>query len=224
MMLSAVMEDYIKTIYHLQKEAEEHVRTSEIANALDVTAPTVTSMLDKLEERGLIEREKYKGVSLTMDGKRVALEVIRHHRLLEAYLTEHLDYSWAEVHEEADRLEHHISDEFVARITAALDNPETDPHGDPIPNSTLELPDEGPGTALSEFEEGEIVVVKQVSDRDSAVLEYLAEHGIDPGTELTIREIAPFGMITIQSRDSDQPVSLPQRIAQHVRAAPVEPA
>lgn len=224
MMLSAVMEDYIKAIYHLHKENEERVRTSEIADELDVTAPTVTSMLDKLEERNLIERKKYKGVSLTAHGKRVALEIIRHHRLLEAYLTEHLDYSWAEVHEEADRLEHHISDEFVTRIAAALDDPETDPHGDPIPNSTLELPDGGPGIALSEFEEDTIVIVEQVSDRDSEVLEYLADHEITPGTELTVREVAPFGMITVLADDNDQPVSLPQHIAHHVRVATVEPA
>lgn len=218
------MEDYLKAIYHFQTETGERVRTSEIADALDVTAPTVTSMLDKLEERGLIERKKYKGVSLTPDGEGVAIEVIRNHRLLEAYLTEHLDYSWVEVHEEADRLEHHVSDKFVARITAALDDPETDPHGDPIPNSKLELSDKGPGAALSEFKEDAFVVVERVSDRDSEVLEYLAAHGIEPRTELTIREIAPFGMITVEPRDGDQPVSLPQHIAQYVRVASVEPA
>jgi DtxR family Mn-dependent transcriptional regulator len=150
-MLSAVMEDYLKAIYHIQQETGEDVSTSEIADHLDVTAPTVSSMLDKLQERDLIEREKYQGVALTTDGERVALEVIRHHRLLEAYLTEHLDYSWTDVHDEADRLEHHISDDLAARVAAALDDPETDPHGAPIPNSTLELPEADVGTALPDF-------------------------------------------------------------------------
>lgn len=109
-MLSAVMEDYLKAIYQLQQEGDgERVRTSAIAEYLEVTPPTVTSMLSKLEERELVDREKYKGVTLSPDGERVALEVIRHHRLLEAYLTEHLDFRWSEVHDEADRLEHHIS-------------------------------------------------------------------------------------------------------------------
>lgn len=224
MMLSAVMEDYLKAIYHLQQGGEERVRTSEIADYLDVTAPTVSSMLDKLEERELIDREKYKGVSLTADGERVALEVIRHHRLLEAYLTEHLDYSWADVHEEAERLEHHISDDLAARVAAALDDPETDPHGDPIPNSTLEFPDQDVGTALSEFEEDTVVVVERVSDRDPEILEYLSEHGIDPGTELVIREVAPFGLYTLEPIAGGESVSVPEHVAQYVRVAPAEPA
>jgi len=223
-MLSAVMEDYLKAIFHIQQETGEDVSTSEIADHLDVTAPTVSSMLDKLEERGLIEREKYQGVSLTTDGERVALEVIRHHRLLEAYLTEHLDYSWADVHDEADRLEHHISDDFAARVAAALDDPETDPHGAPIPNSTLELPEAEVGTALAEFEEGTVVVVEQVSDRDPSVLEYLSDHGVNPGTELLIRDVAPFGMYTLEPVDGGESVSLPERVAQYVRVSPKDPA
>lgn len=222
MMLSAVMEDYLKAIYHLQQETDQLVSTSAIATHLDVTPPTVSSMLDKLEERALIEREKYKGVFLTTDGERVALEVIRHHRLLEAYLTEHLDYSWADVHDEADQLEHHISDEFVARVATALDDPETDPHGDPIPNATLELPDQDVGASLSEFGADAVVVVERVSDRDPEVLEYLSEHGIEPGTELTITEVAPFGVYTLEPTEGRESVSLPEHVAQCVRVAPVK--
>lgn len=223
-MLSAVMEDYLKAIYHLQDDADTKVRTSEIADALEVTAPTVTSMLDKLKDRDLIEREKYSGVRLTADGERVALEVIRHHRLLETYLNEHLDYSWEEVHEEADRLEHHISDVFATRVEASLDDPERDPHGDPIPTAALELPTTMTATALFEFDEGERVVVEQVSDRDPEVLEYLADRGIGPGTELVVEEVAPIGMITVTTQDSPESVSLPERAARHVRVAPVEVA
>ncbi len=221
-MLSAVMEDYVKAIYHLQLDADDRVRTSEIADRLGVTPPTVSSMVDKLEERGLVDREKYGGVELTPDGERVALEVIRHHRLLEAYLTEHLDYPWSEVHEEADRLEHHISEAFEARVAAALDDPSTDPHGDPIPSADLELPAAAPGADLSRAEVGDRVAVVRVSDRDPEVLEYLAARGVRPGTRLRVEEVAPFGMITVQSIDADEPVSLPEHIARGVRVVDAE--
>ena len=214
MMLSDVMEDYLKVIYHLQQEREGRIKTSEIAEYLDVTSPTVTSMVDKLEERGLVEREKYKGVVLSTEGKRVALEVVRHHRLLESYLTEQLDYDWSEVHEEADRLEHHISEKFEERVVEALGDPDVDPHGDPIPNAELEPPVEGEGKRLTEFEEGEHVVVERISDQDPAVLQYLSDHRIDPGVELEINEIAPFGMVTVEV--DDEAVSLPERIAAHI--------
>lgn len=221
-MLSAVMEDYLKTIYMLQEDGDgERVRTSAIADYLDVTPPTVTSMLSKLEERGLADREKYNGVELTDEGETVALEVIRHHRLLEAYLAEHLEFTWSEVHEEADRLEHHISEAFEQRVAAALDDPTVDPHGAPIPNADLEPPEEPVGDALAECEEGTTVAVREVSDRDPAVLEYLSEHGINPGVSLTIVEVAPFGMVTVRPDDRDGTVSLPEAVARHVRVAPV---
>lgn len=221
MMLSAVMEDYLKAIYQLQQEGDgERVRTSAIAEHLDVTPPTVTSMLSKLEERGLAEREKYKGVSLSTDGERVALEVIRHHRLLEAYLTEHLDFTWSEVHDEADRLEHHISEAFEERVAAVLEDPTVDPHGAPIPNANLEPPAEPAGTALAECEAGTAVEVREVSDRDPEILEYLSERGINPGVSLTVEEVAPFGMVTVRS-ENEESVSLPEDVARHVRVAPV---
>jgi len=216
MMLSDVMEDYLKVIYHLQGERDGRIRTSEIAEYLDVTSPTVTSMIDKLEERGLVDREKYKGVELTPEGETVALEVVRHHRLLEAYLTEQLDYDWSEVHEEADRLEHHISEKFERRVVEALDDPEVDPHGDPIPNEQLEPPEATQSRQLTEFGEGDRVVVERISDRDSEVLRYLSERGIDPGVTLRIDEVAPFGMITARPKDRDDEVSLPENVAADV--------
>ncbi|WP_076608201.1 metal-dependent transcriptional regulator [Natronorubrum thiooxidans] len=223
MMLSDVMEDYLKAIYQLQRETDERIKTSAIAEELDVTSPTVTSMLDKLEDRGLVDREKYRGVTLTGEGETVALEVIRHHRLLEAYLTEHLDYDWAEVHEEADRLEHHISENFEARVADALDQPTVDPHGSPIPSADLEPPERPDGESVTEFEEGDVVIVEEVADRDAEVLSYLADHGVEPGVELEIIEVAPFGMVTARSSDRDGTVSLPESVAHHVRvAAPAE--
>ena len=196
-MLSDVMEDYLKAIYALQQESNDPVATSAIAEYLDVTPPTVTSMVEKLEERELVEREKYKGVELTDEGETVALEVLRHHRLLEAYLTEHLDYSWSEVHEEADTLEHHISEEFERRVAELLDDPEVDPHGDPIPSADLAPIEDDDTTPLSDRGEGETVVVTRVSDRDEAELQYLSDAGITPGTKLVVRDVAPFGMVTV---------------------------
>lgn len=224
MMLSAVMEDYLKAIYQIQAEGDgERVRTSAVAEYLDVTPPTVTSMVSKLEERELVEREKYKGVTLTTDGERVALEVIRHHRLLEAYLTEHLDFTWSEVHDEADRLEHHISETFEERVVAMLEDPTVDPHGAPIPNADLEPPEDPVGEALSACEEGKQYEVHEVSDRDPEVLEYLFERGINPNVLLTIEEVAPFGMVTVRT-DGGERVSLPQEVAQQVRVAPLPEA
>ncbi|AEH35559.1 metal-dependent transcriptional regulator [Halopiger xanaduensis] len=219
MMLSDVMEDYLKVIYQLQRSTDDRIKTSEIAAELDVTSPTVTSMLDKLEDRGLVDREKYRGVTLTDEGETVALEVVRHHRLLEAYLTEHLDYDWSEVHDEADRLEHHISENFEARVADALGEPEVDPHGSPIPGADLEPPERPEGKTVSEFAEGETVVVEEVADRDPEVLSYLADHGVEPGVELEIVEVAPFGMVTARSSAHDEPVSLPETVARHVRVS-----
>jgi len=224
MMLSDVMEDYLKAIYQLQRETDDRIKTSEIASELDVTSPTVTSMLDKLEARELVDREKYRGVTLTDEGETVALEVVRHHRLLEAYLTEHLDYDWLEVHAEADRLEHHISENFEARVADALGEPTVDPHGSPIPGADLEPPERPDGEAITEFEAGAVVTVAEVADQDPDVLSYLSDHGVQPGVELEILEIAPFGMVTARSSDADEPVSLPESVAHHVRVAtPAEP-
>ncbi|WP_411965710.1 metal-dependent transcriptional regulator [Haloferax sp. YSMS24] len=216
-MLSDVMEDYLKAIYTLQMEHGPPVSTSNIAEYLGKTPPTVTSMVGKLEERGLIDREKYKGVELTTEGETVALEVLRHHRLLEAYLTEHLDYSWSEVHEEADALEHHISEEFERRVAAALGNPEVDPHGDPIPSADLTPPKSDGLTTLSDHDVGETLVVCRVSDRDPEELEYLSEAGVTPGTTIEITDVAPFGMVTVRVAETDREQSLPESVAKTIR-------
>jgi DtxR family Mn-dependent transcriptional regulator len=215
-MLSAKMEDYLKAIYELQRESEGPVSTSAIAEFLDVTSPTATSMMETLEERELVEREKYKGVRLTREGETVALEVIRHHRLLESFLTEHLGYSWTEVHDEADRLEHYISEEFEERVADVLGDPEVDPHGDPIPRDTLDPVDEEVGQSLDAHGEGDAVVVKRVRDRDPAELEYLSDTGITPGTRLTVEEVAPIGLVTVRLPDGEN-VSLPDDIAAAIR-------
>ncbi|MEF8893012.1 metal-dependent transcriptional regulator [Halodesulfurarchaeum sp.] len=213
-MLSDVMEDYLKVIFRLQETDEPPIPPSQIADQLDVTAPSVTSMMESLEERGLVEREKYAGVELTPEGETVALEILRHHRLLEAYLADHLDYEWSEVHEEAEVLEHHISEEFEARVAEALDHPATDPHGDPIPDQDLQ-PVNDDTTPLSSVVEGEDVLVCRVRDDDPAVLSHLAQIGIEPGTELELVEVTPLGVYQVTVGDTVR--HLPESTADAVR-------
>jgi DtxR family Mn-dependent transcriptional regulator len=220
--LSDAMEDYLKAIYRIQSNRGPPVSTSAIADEVGKTAPTVTSMVEKLEDRELVDREKYKGVELTPEGERVALEIIRHHRLLEAYLTEHLDYSWIDVHEEADALEHHISEEFERRLAEMLDDPDVDPHGDPIPTADLRPLDDDDTAPLSDYGEGDRVVVSRVRDRDEEELAYLDDAGIRPGTELVVRDVAPFGMVTVQVDGTEQ--SLPESVARTIRVDPTDRA
>jgi DtxR family Mn-dependent transcriptional regulator len=214
------MEDYLKAIHELQREEGSPVSTSRIAEYLDVTPPTVTSMMEKLAERELVNREKYKGVELTDEGETVAIEIIRHHRLLESFLVDQLDYEWTQVHEEADVLEHHISEEFEARIAETLDDPTVDPHGDPIPTETLEPPAEDETQPLSSFEVGDRVVVARVRDRNETELEYLSDAGIVPGKELEVTEVAPIGMLAVSFEDGEQ--HLPEAVANTIRARPVD--
>lgn len=213
--LSVALEDTLKAIYYLEEESEAPVGTSAIAERLDRTPATVTSALDKLEERDLIERVPYEGSRLTDGGRTVALELLRHHRLLETYLAEHLDYSWDEVHEEAEILEHHISERFETRLAAALDEPHVDPHGDPIPGADLDPPTDDGTVSLTACEPGDRVVIARVSDRDEEDLAYLADVGITPGTVVEILEVAPFGMVTLAVGDTSQ--SLPETVADSIR-------
>ena len=221
-MLSAVMEDYLKAIYTLQEREAGRVSTSRVAEHLGVTPPTVTSMFAKLEERELVEREKYKGVHLTDEGEIVALEVIRHHRLLESFLAEQLDYDWAEVHDEADRLEHHLSERLVGRIADALGDPGVDPHGDPIPDADLELPEDATTTRLGDAAVGDRVVVKRIRHSTDEELRYLADAGLSPGIAIEVVDIAPFGMITVAHADGEQ--SLPEEVAAMIDVVPAAEA
>lgn len=211
------MEDYIKAVYTIQNDTGERVGTSELAEYMDVTSPTVSSMLKKLEERGLVDREEYRGVTLTEEGEVVALEILRHHRLLESFLTEQLDYDWADVHDEADRLEHHISDELSERIAEVLGNPGVDPHGDPIPDADLDLPDAGETSRLSAASEGDTVVVQRIRHQGDEELRYLADAGIEPRVELEVLEIAPFGLVTVRTPSGEQ--SLPEEIARLIETS-----
>ena len=184
------MQDYAKAIYTIESR-DGAASTTELAALLDVRPGSVSGMLRKLSELGLVEHERYHGVRLTKRGRRVALEVIRHHRLVELFLVESLGMSWDEVHAEAEVLEHALSEELEELIAAKLGNPTVDPHGDPIPSRELKLA-ETPSQALAELEPGDVATFVRISDSDPDMLRFLGERGIVPGTTLELVERQPF--------------------------------
>jgi DtxR family transcriptional regulator, Mn-dependent transcriptional regulator len=197
------VEDYAKAIYALARRAGGPVGTSALAERLGVSPGTVTAMLKRMADMGLVEHEPYHGVALSPAGEQVALEVIRHHRLLESYLAEALGMPWDKVHDEAEVLEHYISEDLEERIAVALGDPSRDPHGDPIPDRELALAEDGGGVALSQLEPGQTATFTRVSDSDPEMLRYLDERGIRPGAELAIRDADPFGgalMVVVDGR------------------------
>jgi DtxR family transcriptional regulator, Mn-dependent transcriptional regulator len=186
------IEDYAKAIFALKRRENGPVGTSALAERLGVSPSSVTAMLKRMAEMGLVVHEPYRDVQLTEAGERVALEVLRHHRLLEAYLAEALQVPWDRVHEEAEVLEHYISEELEERIAAALGEPARDPHGDPIPGPTLSLaPEEG--LPLSDLEAGRAGTIARVSDSDPEMLRYLGERSIGPGAPVRVLAREPFG-------------------------------
>jgi DtxR family transcriptional regulator, Mn-dependent transcriptional regulator len=201
-MYTQAIEDYLKTIFELGSEGSS-VSTSALASALRVSAASVTGMLKKLASMHLITHEPYYGVTLTESGRKVALEVIRHHRLIELYLHEALGVPWDEVHAEAERMEHVLSEELEARIDKALGHPTVDPHGAPIPSADLELT-VPLRTPMAEVAVGTRALIAEVSDHDSELLKYVGELGLYPGTEILIRAVAPFdGPITLETADRE---------------------
>ena len=187
------VEDYAKAIHALARRGGGPVGTSALAERLGVSPGTVTAMLKRMDELGLVEHEPYRGVSLTSAGEKVALEVIRHHRLIEAYLSEALGMPWDRVHDEAEVLEHYISEDLEERIASALGDPVVDPHGDPIPDRRLSPEVEAEGVALAELEPGQAGVLARVSDSDPEMLRYLDDRGIRPGVLLRVAAKEPFG-------------------------------
>jgi DtxR family Mn-dependent transcriptional regulator len=198
---SEAIEDYAKAIYSLAGRTGGAVSTNALAERLGVTPASVSAMVKKLDDRGLVEHVPYKGVALTPAGTRVALEVLRHHRLLETYLAEHLGVPWDRVHQEAEALEHVLSEYLEARIAAKLGNPTHDPHGDPIPSVELEIA-EGDTVPLSALDAGAHGHFVRVSDSDPEMLRYLAERGVALGDELEVLERQPFdGPLTVRFGD-----------------------
>jgi DtxR family Mn-dependent transcriptional regulator len=191
--LSRSEQDYLKAIHHLlRKEGGERVGTVVLAKWLGISAASVTSMVKKLAEEGLVTHSPYQGVALTERGEKAALEMLRHHRLLETFLSEQLGMPWHEVHAEADRLEHALSEPLEDRLDAALGHPTTDPHGAPIPTKEGIL--NAPATTLLwATPPGECVTVSEVEDEDAALLTHLAELGLVPGARVEVLAKGPFG-------------------------------
>jgi DtxR family transcriptional regulator, Mn-dependent transcriptional regulator len=185
-------ENYAKAIYQLQARAEGPVGTGAVAQRLGVTPASASAMLKRMGEEGLVEHAPYRGVRLTDAGEMLALEMIRHHRLIELFLAEVLGMPWDRVHEEAEVLEHHISEELEELIAAKLGQPARDPHGDPIPSRELDIASDE-SVALSELEPGAMGVFDRVSDSDPQMLRYLGDRGIHPGSSLEVRGREPFG-------------------------------
>lgn len=199
---SSSVGDYLKAIWELSG-ASGAASTNEVAGRLSVAPASVSNMFARLQGMGLVRYERYRGASLTERGRVEALRLLRRHRLIETFLVGHLGYSWEEVHEEAERLEHAVSDGFTERLAEFLGHPGQDPHGDPIPaaDGTLE-PDES--FPLSEAGVGERVRIYKVSDEDAATLDYLADHGLVPGRVLDVEEArAVDGVISVRDEDGE---------------------
>ena len=213
-LVTSAVEDYLKALFEL---GEQSVKTQALAAALSVSPASVTGMLRKLSELHLIEYEPYQGASLTSTGRKMALETIRHHRLIETYLAEALGYEWHEVHDEAEKLEHHISEDFEDRIADALGHPTHDPHGDPIPARDGQLPEET-GVPLVRWAAGSRLRITRITDQRSDVLRYLDAHGLVPGSEIELVEVAPLsGPLTLESGGRTLAVSF--ELAERIHAA-----
>jgi DtxR family Mn-dependent transcriptional regulator len=194
--LTGQAEDYLKAIYEIERDGEAAATTA-IAERLKIAPASVSGMIRRLGRQGLVAVERYRGARLTAKGKRVALQMIRRHRILESYLVTRLSYGWDGVHEEAERLEHAASPELIERMAAALGHPEVDPHGAPIPRPDGTV-DDARLRSLNDLEVGGRATVARMSDRDPALLRYLAELGVRPGVELRLVDRAPFdGPLTV---------------------------
>jgi DtxR family Mn-dependent transcriptional regulator len=195
--LTRSVEDYLKAIYRLSPQGRP-ASTSEIAHRLELSPASVSGMVKRLSEQGLLEHVPYKGVQLTAEGRRAALRMLRRHRLIEAYLVAFLGYTWDTVHDEAERLEHAVSDALVERMAAVLGNPTVDPHGDPIPTPDGDI-HEPASTPLSHVPAGATVEIQQVEEGQPERLRYIASMGLRPGVRVTVVYRQPFdGPITIE--------------------------
>lgn len=198
--ISSVMEDYLKAIFNLHQKKGK-ANTNDLARTMKVSAPTVTQMVKRLVDLKLVKHEPYRGVSLTATGNKMALETIRHHRLIEQYLYEALGVPWDQVHNEAEKLEHVISEDLESRIAEVLNHPTHDPHGSPIPSIDLVLEQEDL-YLLTELKEGSEATISEVPDEDPELLRYLDELGLKPDTDFTLKKIEPFGGSVVIKTDN----------------------
>lgn len=215
---SAAVEDYAKAIYSLTGWGRETASTNDLADRLGVTAGSVSAMIKRLDEEGLVERVPYRGVRLTAEGTRIALAVLRRHRLLELFLAEVLEVPWEDVHDEAEVLEHALSEKLAELIADKLGDPEFDPHGDPIPSREGAIA-EGETISLAELEPGEHGTFVRISDSDPAMLRWLSEQGIAVGDDLTMIERQPFdGPCTVRIGEREHVLGL--TLARSMRVDP----
>ncbi len=209
------MEDYLKAIYKLQGQEKQQVPTSALADYMSIAPASVTNMCKKLADMNLLIYEPYQGVKFSPAGQKLALEIVRHHRLIELYLAEALGVPWDQVHEEAEKLEHVISEDLEDRMAAALGDPKFDPHGAPIPTRSGKIyrPD---SDCLVDMNVGDKLLVVEVDDSDPELLRYLGQLGIYPGTELMLLVQAPFeGPLTLSIGDKEY--SLGHRVAESIK-------
>ena len=199
---SSSVGDYLKAIWEISGSGA--ASTKEVANRLSVSSASVTNMFGRLQEMGLVRYERYRGASLTRRGLVEALRLVRRHRLIETFLLEHLGYSWQDVHEEAERLEHAVSDKFTERLAKLLGHPDRDPHGDLIPATDGTFASER-SKPLSETEAGQRVYIIRVSDESASVLNHLGERGLIPGRVLRVKEVRSLdGVVTVEDEGGDE--------------------
>ena len=216
-LLTQSIEDYLKAIYEITR-GDYKASTTQLADYLNVTPASITGMIQKLAatDPPLVDYLKHRGVSLTVEGEKIALETIRHHRLLEMFLHQMLGYPWDEVHEEADKLEHVISEQFEERLAVALGNPMHDPHGDPIPGFDLSLPDDTE-MRLSELRPSQQATIRRVRDENPALLRYLSSLGVIPGAIVAATNYSEFdGNLSLNMGDNINPVVLGPRITRQI--------
>jgi len=216
--LSDTVEDYLKMIYKLSADTER-VGTGQIAEALEVSPASVTDMFQRLanENPPLLDYIKHQGVKLTNEGRKIALEILRHHRLLELFLHEVLGYSWDQVHAEADRLEHVISENFEERVAVVLGDPQRGLHGEPIPNRNLEMPDH-PTSYLHDMRPEQRGVIHSVSDDDPGFLRFLKAQGLVPGAEFSVVDFSPYdNNLRLQVNGQDQEIVLGASVTAQIK-------
>ena len=212
---SSSVGDYLKAIWEFAVDAGDVASTKGVAERLSVSAASVSNMFARLQEMGLVEHERYRGATLTERGRREALRLVRRHRLIETFLLEHLGYPWQEVHEEAERLEHAVSDEFTERLAEFLGHPDHDPHGGPIPSpeGILEADDSFP---LSQAVAGKRLRISKVRDEDAEMLDYLGDRNLVPGRLLTVREVRALDGVVIVEDEEAEVYALGEPLARYM--------
>ncbi|MEQ9438873.1 MAG: metal-dependent transcriptional regulator [Cyclobacteriaceae bacterium] len=217
-MTTNTVENYLKAIFHLSFDQPGRVSTTQIAEHLGVKSSTVTDMIRKLEEQQWVEYTKYQGVNLTKKGQAIALSIIRKHRLWEVFLVETLGFSWDEVHDIAEQLEHIQSEKLINRLDDFLDNPKVDPHGDPIPDKTGFM-DRPQHRLLSTLNAGEQVMVVGVTEDEPSLLNFLAQQGLQLNTRFQVSSILDFDHSMILQVE-DRMVSISNKVASHIYVSP----